>query len=156
MAHERTLYEAILDCRFGRQYCHLNARLYGRIDFAFGFLSLVGGSTAFGGAIAQNPTLAGIAGVVLAGTSVMERLMAPAIRAYEFREHAKRFADLDARAAGMSLTRFDAELRRLQVEEPMGIDALTLPAHNANLLSNGHPDLVEPLPFSSRMFCLFV
>jgi hypothetical protein len=150
MPHERTLYEATLDCRFGRQFSLMNARLYQRIDFVFGFVSLFGGSTAFGGAIAQNPTLAGAAGVVLAVASILERLMAPALKAHEFKEHAKRFADLDARAHSMDVAHIDSELRRLQAEGPMGFEALALPAHNANLLSNGHADMVEALPLGSR------
>lgn len=151
MSHERTLYEALIDCRYGRQFCSLNARLYQRMDFVFGFASLFGMSSAFAGMVANRPTLTIAFGSVFVVGSILERMIAPALKAYEFRQHAKRYADLDARSPGMSLPKIDGELRRLQADGPEGFESLALPALNRNYLSNGHEDMVVPLPWRSRI-----
>lgn len=149
--HERTLYEATLDCRFGSRYCDLNARLYRRLDALFGFISLFGGTSVLTGTVGAYPKIAVASALTIAAGSVLERLIAPAVKAYEFDAQRRRYAELDARSNTMSVTEFDAELRQIQAEGPSGFRSLELPAHNANLLTHGHGDLTEPLPFLAKL-----
>ncbi|CBJ37878.1 protein of unknown function [Ralstonia solanacearum CMR15] len=149
--HERTLYEATLDCRFGSRFCDLNARLYRRIDALFGFISLFGGTSVFAGTLASYPKLAVPAALIVAASSVLERLIGPAIKAHEFEAQRRRYADLDARSQEMRLADFDAELRRIQAASPSGFRSLELPAHNSNLRTHGHSDLTESLPLLDRI-----
>lgn len=155
-SHDRTLYEAALDARFGSRFCDLNARLYRRIDTLFGFISLFGATTIFAGVIAFYPALSLPAAVIVAVSSVLERLIAPALEAHEFEAQRRRYADLDGRSAGMSLAEFDADLRQIQAAGPAGFRALELPAYNANLLTHGHRDCVQALPWRSRVAMAFI
>ncbi|BCL92130.1 hypothetical protein ACNRBV_10390 [Ralstonia pseudosolanacearum] len=149
--HQRTPYEATLDCRFGSRFCDLNARLYRRLDALFGFFSLFGGTSVFAGTLASYPKLAVPAALIVAASGVLERLIGPAVKAHEFEAQRRRYADLDARNQGMTLANFDAELRQIQAASPSGFRALELPAHNANLRTHGHDDLTEPLPLLDRI-----
>lgn len=132
----------ILDVRFGARYGELNERFYRRLDVAFGFIGLFGGSAVVVGAFGSYPWLSGISGVLIAACAIIERLVRPVEKAIEHRDFKKRFADLDARAPSIAEAELQAALRRLQMEAPQGMASLAIPAFNANLRSNGRDDAV--------------
>jgi hypothetical protein len=138
----RTIEEATLDVRFGQHYNDLNARLYRRLDFGFGFVGLFGGTGAFVAALGEYRTLGLIAGAVLAASAVIERLVRPVEKAVEHDACRLRFADLDARIEQLALADVERELKRLQSTGPSGFHALKIPAYNVNLIANGRPDFV--------------
>lgn len=136
----RTIYEALLDVRFGRQYNDLNARLYRRFDLFFGFVGLFGGSSAFIAALGEYRTLGVIAGAAIAALAVVERLVMPVEKAIAHEELGRRFSALDEEAGTLDLPTLERELKRLQGTGPSGFYSLKIPAYNANLLANGRPD----------------
>lgn len=152
---ERSKGEAILDVRYGARFGEMNERYYRHLDLFFGFVGLFGGTAVVVGVAATNPALSAISGGVVAACAVIERLVRPIEKALEHSAYKKRFADLDARSAKLSLEEIDAELRRLQMDAPVGPRSLAIPAFNANLRSNGlEADIVaETLP--ERLASLF-
>lgn len=134
---DRSKPEAILDVRYGARFGEMNERYYRHLDTFFGFVGLFGGTSVVVGIAASNPTLSAMSGAVVAACAIVERLVRPVEKALEHCTCKKRFADLDARSAMLSLEDIDSELRRLQMDAPIGISALAIPAFNANLKSNG-------------------
>lgn len=155
-SYSRSTYEAILDVRYGQRFNEINEIFYRRLDLLFGFVGLAGGTAAFTGALTAAPVVAGVAGVAIAASAIIERLVRPVEQAVAFAEFRRRFAELDARAAGMTLADIDAELRRLQAAGPHGVTGLAACAYNRNLLSNGRPDAVMPLTGWERFLALWV
>ena len=54
----------------------------------------------------------------------------------------ERFADLLSRSPEMELAGIERELKLLQAKNPCGISALSVPAYNANVLSNSRSDYI--------------
>lgn len=142
----RTKYQAQLDARYARCFQELHERLFGRLDFLFGAITLLGGSAIVYTVTAEHKTLATVLGSMVAASAIIERLVGATERRIQHREMKRRFADLDARADQLTLEQFDGELKRLQCEGPSStIGGLAMPAYNANLLSEGHGANTQPL-----------
>lgn len=139
--YERSKYEAQLDVRYGQCWNHLNERLFGRLDLLFGAITLFGGSAIAVTVTADHKMAVAVLGGVVAVSAIVERLVGATEKRLDHREMKKRFADLDARSGAMSLEDIDAELRRLQADGPTGVRGLDVPAYNANMRTNGRPEI---------------
>ena len=148
---ERTHANAVMEARYAAHYGARNERFWGRLDTTLGLLGAFGGSAAFGAALAGNTALGAVAGIVLAAASCVSLVTRPLERSIEFRDHRRKFGDLDARAPQLSLAEMDKELKCLQHEGPNGLEALAVVAWNDAVMANGHPDLIRPLGFFERM-----
>lgn len=151
---ERSKFEAILDVRYGVRFGGMNERCYRHLDLFFGFVGLFGGTAVVVGVAASSPTLSAMSGGVVAACAIIERLVRPVEKALEHCACKKRFADLDARSAKLSLEEIDSELRRLQMDPPVGLSSLAIPAFNANLRSNGLDESVVAETISQRLVSL--
>lgn len=147
----RTHYEAVLDVSYGVRFNELCERFYCRIDMAFGFVSLAGGSAAFAAVMSNSQTLVAVAGCVLAVVSILERLVGASKKAEQHAAARKCYGELHAEADALDLGAIDRRLRLLQSSLPGGIKLLAKPAHNANLQSSGCVDRVLPLSRSERL-----
>jgi len=149
---ERTKYEAILDVRYGQCFNDLNARLYRRLDFLFGFVGLFGGSGALIAAIGQYKTLGVLTGAAVAAIAVIERLVTAVEKAVRHEDFKKEYAGLNAEADRLELSEIDQRLRKLQADGPSGFRTLGRPAYNLNVTANGRPDYVVALTRYERVF----
>jgi len=152
----RTHYEAVLDARYGVRFNELNERYYNRLDLMLGLITLAGGSAAVVSWANQSPGLAAAAGVVLAFVSLFGQLLCAPRKAEQHAAGRRAYADLDARAPGLTLEQVDAELRALQAALPSGIALLAMPAYNANLRSNGRGEHVQPMNRWERLAAAIV
>ncbi|WP_225031777.1 hypothetical protein [Paraburkholderia sp. XV] len=149
-SYERTKYEAKLDVSYGQCWNALNERFFGRIDWIFGAITLLGGSAIVYTVTADHKVAAAwVAGVVAAG-AILERTIGATEKKLEHRAMKARFADLKARSDSMSLDELDAELVRLQAEGPSGMKGLDDVAYNANVRTAGREDWVAPLNLWSK------
>lgn len=151
----RTHYEAVLDVRYGMRYNDLCERFYNRVDFLIGVVTLAGGSGAVVSAVNKDPAWAVVSGIVLAVLAIFGRLLGATRKAEQHGQAKKAYAALDARSHALAVEQVDAELRPLQASSPSGIRLLALPAYNANLRSNGRPELVQKLRFGERLALAF-
>jgi hypothetical protein len=137
---DRTKYEAILDIRYGQCYNDLNARLYRRLDLAFGFVGLFGGSGALIAALGEYKAAGVVAGALVAAVAVIERLVRPVEKAVEHDAAKKKYAALNISADDLVLAEIDRELKQLQADAPGGFRSLAKVAYNTNVTANGRPD----------------
>ncbi|CCD28966.1 conserved hypothetical protein [Candidatus Glomeribacter gigasporarum BEG34] len=147
MNYPRTHYEAVLDVRYGWRFNELNERFYQRLDGLLGFICYFGGSATLIGVLAHHPVFTTIASLCVASAGVLNHLISASRKAYAHAIARAKYAALDARAPRLKLEELDAELKRLQGNSPNGIRALSMPAFNTNLLSNGRPDKIQSLTF---------
>src|SRR5260363_86219 len=143
-ASKENHYEAVLDVRYGWRFIELNERFYQRLDGLLGFICYFGGSATLIGVLAHHPVFTTIASLCVASAGVLNHLISASRKAYAHAIARAKYAALDARAPRLKLEELDAELKRLQGNSPNGIRALSMPAFNTNLLSNGRPDKYSP------------
>ena len=150
---ERNHAEAVLDVLYGVTFNDMNERFYRRIDSVFSWINMVGGSAAVAAVAGGRGVVAGVIGGVIAAAAYLEREIRPAQKAVRCAVQREKFGDLAARAPELTLAEIDRELRRLQANGPDTITALAIPAHNANLRTNGFENLVVDVPFLGRLAC---
>lgn len=152
--YARTHYEALMDIKYACVFNRLNESLYDRLDFVFGFVGLAGGSAVFASAIANKPELAALSGLVLALLSIVERLVGAARKSEQHKQAVHVFADLEARAHGLSLEQLDGELTKARAAAPKGVSGIAVLAFNANLITAGRSSFCLPVPVWSRFLSL--
>jgi len=140
----RSIYEATMDAKFGIHYNDMNARLYRRLDFLFGFIGLFGGSSALVAAIGNYQALGIASGAAIAACAVIERLVASTEKALRHDDYKRRFGALVARCSQLTLEQIDQELITLQTEAPSGFHALKVPAYNALVKANSQVKYLLP------------
>jgi hypothetical protein len=151
----RTHYEAVLDVRYGMRYNDLCERFYNRLDFWISVLTVAGGSAAVLSAVIKDPEVAAYSGAVLAVIGIIGRQLGASRKAEQHGQAKKAYAALDAKSHALTVEQLDAELKPLQASAPSGIRLLALPAYNANLRTNGRPDLVQELSLGERLAFAF-
>ncbi|ONN64811.1 hypothetical protein BTM36_22175 [Herbaspirillum sp. VT-16-41] len=143
-----------MDLKFGIRFNEMNACFYRRLDFIFGFVGLFAGSGAFLAAIGEYRTLGIVTGALVAAVAVIERLAQPIEHAIGHAALKERYAEVLSRTDEMELPAIERELRLLQAKSPTGLSALSVPAYNANVLSNGRSDYVMPTNLWQRFVAL--
>jgi hypothetical protein len=139
---ERTKYEAEMEVKFGCRFNEMNARFHRHLDFIFGFVGLFGGSGALIAALGQYKILGIITGAIVAAVAVIERLAHPVEYAIAHDTLKEKYTDLLVRVPDMPLAEIEKELKTLQAKNPCGVTALSVPAYNATVRSNGRTDYV--------------
>ena len=135
--------EAILDCKYGRCFNDLNARLYRRMGSAFSVVNLIGGSAAFTAAISgSSAVITVIAALAILFVTVLDHEIRPGEKSILCENQRQRFGELLARSANLSHEDLDRELHMLQSTGPSTIDTLSVPAFNQNLITNGYANCV--------------
>ncbi len=148
--HERTLYEARLDADYEVRLQELHQRLFGRLNTAATLITLLAGTTAFAGVLQQQPQWSAWAGVALAALALVSALGNLGARAEAHRAQRRRYLELLA-VQGLDLDAFDAELLRIGQDDPPTIEALRVPAFNANLQRHGRTDWLQPVSLWQRV-----
>lgn len=124
----RTQAQAVADVRYGIAYGALNERFWQKLDTTLNLAQILAGALALSGAFAQAPTVAGVAGTVVAVVSAFQLALQPTRKSIDFRDARRRFHELNARAWQMPLHELDAELEQLRMSAPNGLAALARPA----------------------------
>lgn len=156
MEDERTLGQAVMDCRYGVAFNDLNERLYRRLDTFLTIVGLVAGASAVIGIAKNSADWSTFAGACAAVLAIVQASTKPGELAARHNEFKRKFAALDAQAWKLGLEGVDAQLKSLQAEAPPGLRSLALPAYNANLASNGFEKNRETLSALSWLLCRIV
>nr|WP_019365245.1 hypothetical protein [Pseudomonas luteola] len=134
---ERTHYEAVGDIRYAARYFALQCRLYGKIEGFFKLVSIVAGSSAFAGFVAQNSSLAGIAALVTATATALDIVLSPGNKKQTCAELVRRYTDLERLSKGLSLDELDERIYDLRQTDAPNIEALRVPAYNDSVVARG-------------------
>ncbi|AGU50355.1 hypothetical protein VAPA_1c32690 [Variovorax paradoxus B4] len=129
--------ELVSQVRYGYWFNHLCERLYGRIDLCLNFVQLVGGSAVAVATMQSVPSVATIAGVLLAAAAAVSLLMHPAVKAERHLRAKCGYLDLEARSWDVESAVLMRELTELRKGAPAGWDVLAVPAFNATVRAIG-------------------
>lgn len=143
---ERTHYEAVGDIRYAHRYFSLQCRLFGKVDAGFKLVSIVSGSSAFAGFVAQNAALAGTAALVTATFTALDMVLQPGSKKQTCSELVKRYTSLERESRTLSLEALDERIYDLRSEEAPAIESLRVPAFNDSVVARGRPS--EQLPMT--------
>ena len=140
--YERTLYEARLDAECYATSHGLHLRLWRRFRLFSRIVNGFAGSAAFGGWVAAEPQLAGLAGLVLALATAIDQAIDPSEKIALHKMAAQRYADLrkDSLSGEISLSEFDRRLESIKAEDEAGIQALLVRSCNMVLRAAGRED----------------
>lgn len=144
-----------MEVRYGIHYNAANERFYRRLRLMFDTASIVMGSAAFGGWLADKPSLIAWAGFTVAIVSALNQIVSPAESAARHNEAYRAFTDLDSRAKKMDQEEIGAEIARIRAGTPWGIDALGVTAFNRCLTANGYTEGLLPVSAWQRAVALF-
>jgi len=144
-----------MEVRYGIHYNAANERLYRRLRLIFDTLSIVTGSAAFGGWLADKPGLIAWAGLAIALISAVNQIISPAEAAAKHNEAYRAFTDLNARAENMTTAEIGVEIARIRAGAPWGVDALGNVAFNRCLTANGYTEGLLPVSGWQRMVSFF-
>lgn len=149
-------HHAVMEIRYGIHYNAANERLYRRLRLIFDTLSIVSGSAAFGGWLADKPSMIAWAGLAIAITSAVNQIVSPAEAAAKHNEAYRAFTDLNARAENLSMAEIGAEIAKIRAGSPWGVDALGTTAFNRCLTANGYTEGFLPVSSWQRLISILV
>lgn len=144
-AYERTKYEAELDLDFAIRLSELHARMFSRFKRGALLINLIAGSAAFVTLFGSSGLIAGIAGLVVAITSMVDLIWDFGHCAARHQGDREAFLKLRSRQVRLSMEQLDAELDRLRAKAAPTIDALSKPAFNSNLARHSRPECMVSL-----------
>jgi hypothetical protein len=137
---DRPLYQIDGDLSYSMRLWELHWRFWQRLSVVLTLVSLIGGAGAVASVVRASPTIATVAGVILAIVSAVSHALAPATRIAEGKERYRAYATLRAKSAGMDASSLDAELRSLEVSDYPTMDSLRDLAYEDNCIARGHDD----------------
>ena len=144
-SYERTKYEAVLDVSYGICWNSLNERLFGRIDWVFGAITLFGGSTIIFTVTADHKLAAAWVSGVVAISAILERSIGATEKRLEHKAMKRRLCELQAKCSSLSLEEIDRDLSLLRADEPTGLRGLDMVAYNQNVRAHGRGSYIERL-----------
>lgn len=145
-------YGQMLDVRYGVTFNYLHQRAYEALGTILKFAQVGVGALAFAGYFASQPTLAGIAGLVVAILGTLQLVCDPSERAARFDAQRERWCDLELAADGLPIEELERRVTGLQARAQRGeIGPLANVAYNANLRANGVADKMVPLGRRERI-----
>lgn len=152
----RTAQDIEFDICYGARYALRQRRFFARLQGAFSAINLLAGSAAFGGWLAKQPELAGVAGLLIAVVAVLDHIVKAGMHAADAQRAHKTFSALLARArAGEDALALERDLAEAQAEDSPEIEALRMPAWNDVLLQMGYEvERCEPLTLRQRLVSL--
>lgn len=126
----RSHYEAVNDVKYGQRLMLITGRFNRRLDKMLTGTQLLLGTAAVGGLLATMPTLATIAGVLIAVLSLIQILCEPAIKAHICEQQRKRWVALLGVAPDLDLNELDKRIAAIREESVPEIELLRVPAYN--------------------------
>ncbi|MDR1310263.1 MAG: hypothetical protein LBK01_00055 [Burkholderiaceae bacterium] len=78
--YERTEYDIAFDIQYGRRFCLLMGRFYGRLAAFFLFVELTASTSAFTAFLSSNNTLTGWLALTVACIAVLNVLISPGVK----------------------------------------------------------------------------
>ncbi|NQD37459.1 hypothetical protein HPT27_10505 [Permianibacter sp. IMCC34836] len=130
----RSHYEAVTDVKYANRLMLITGRFLRRMDKVLTGAQLLLGTAAVGGLIATKPTLATVAGVLIAVLSLVQILWEPAIKAHICEQQRKQWAALLGVASELELNELDKRIAAIRAETTPEIDLLRVPAYNQVML----------------------
>lgn len=145
MTYERSHYEAGLDIDYAIELHGRHIKLYRHMRWLFSLVFLVSGTAVFGGTLADYVSLSKWTGGAIVLIAIVDHLTAPADKIAKHIELKRRWCELRAAKACLSLDELDEQMSKLNAEDVHVIGALTKPSYNANLLRHGRDSYVKRL-----------
>lgn len=145
MSYERSQYEAGMDIDYAIELHDRHIKLYRHMRWIFSLVFLVSGTAVFGGALAELGNLAKWMGATIALLALIDHLIAPADKIARHIELKRRWCELRAEKAGLSLAELDRRISVLLAEDIHIVSALETPSYNANVRRHGREDYVRKL-----------
>lgn len=145
MSYERSLYEAGLDIDYAIELHDRHIKLYRHMRWIFSLVFLISGTAIFGGALAELGSLAKAMGAAIAVLALVDHLIAPADKVARHIELKRRWCELRAEKAGLTLEELDRRMSILVAEDVHIISALQKPSYNANLRRHGREEYIRRL-----------
>jgi hypothetical protein len=129
--------QLILSLRYSMRFGKLQAKVYDKIDGALKIISLLSGTSAFVGLIAQNQTVTAFAGLIVATATIFDVIFYPGKKAAKTRELESKYSVLCKSANKLSEQELQFEIDSIYDPETPQIEALRPIAYNDMLTENG-------------------
>jgi hypothetical protein len=138
--------DAIFSAHYGRRFCHVESRLWGRIALLFSMIEMLAGTIAFGAWMSDKPTWLSTAGLVVAITAAMNQLIAPRERALRNDFMREKFGAIILAAPTLPDAELAARVTALQNEPAPELEALRDPVYIQTAQELGWPH--DPISLS--------
>jgi hypothetical protein len=138
--------DAIFSAHYGRRFCHVESRLWGRMALLFAMIEMLGGTFAFGAWMADNPGWASTSGLMVAITAAMNQLIAPKERALRNDFMREKFGAIILAAPTLSDAELAARVTALHNEPADEVEALRDPVYIQTAQELGWPH--DPIALS--------